>query len=163
MPSVSVERTIAAAQQQVWSALADIANARKWNSAWSRVEIISQQTHGTGTVFRAHTEDAQAFDFEVSAWVAPGLIAFSPVRDADEQYGITLESHEFQLQASVNGDTKVRLTARASAHGLRARMIALFFWPGYQRGGLNAALDSLEAVFVPATESSRDARDALSD
>jgi hypothetical protein len=43
----------------------------------------------------------------------------------------------------------VDLTAVASAHGLRGRFIGLVFWSGYQKQGLNQALESLAANFEP--------------
>ncbi len=152
MPKISVSRVIAAAQDQAWAALADVANARRWNTAWTRIEITTEQTHGPGTRFRAHTEGGEAYDFEVTGWTAPEYIAFSPVRDETERYGITLDSHAFRLTAAGEEETVVELMARATARGLRGRFTALFFWPGYQKAGLNLALDSLEALFTPRPE-----------
>ncbi len=154
MPRVSVTRVIAAPPSKVWAVISDVQNARKWNRAWSKIEITSNQTHGSGTTFRAHTEDGQTFDFLVGDWVAPEYIAFVPVRDPSERYGITLESHSFRLQPAPDDQTLAELTAHASAHGLRGRFVAIFFWPGHQKQGLEIALDSLEAAFgsVPASD-----------
>lgn len=149
MPKVSVSRTIPARQRDIWAAVSDIQNARRWNAAWDRIEITTEQTHGTGTRFRAHTEGGETFDFEVTSWAAPEFIAFSPIRDEHERYGITLESHAFRLQPAGEEETLVELIAHATASGFRGRFTALFFWPGYQKEGLNLALDSLEALFTP--------------
>ena len=149
MPSVSVSRTIAVPQAEVWAALSDIANARRWNSSWSSIEITSAQRHGLGTTFRAHTGDGEAYDFLVTEWDAPDGIAFSPIRDDSERYSITLDSHTFRLHAAGEGETVIELTARASVRGVRGRFIGLFFWAGHQKHGLNLALDSLESIFEP--------------
>jgi uncharacterized protein YndB with AHSA1/START domain len=147
--SATVTRTIAAPQAQVWAALSDIANARRWNSSWSQIEFTSTQTHGVGAAFRAHTDDGDVFNFEITGWVAPEYIEFSPVRDESEDYSITLESHTFRLQALTDSETRIDLTAHASARGIRGRFIAVLFWPGYQKRGLNLALDAIEALFEP--------------
>jgi len=147
VPAATVSRVIAVPRAQVWAALSDIANARRWNASWSRIEITSKQTHGVGTAFRAHTEDGETYDFVVTVWIAPECISFSPVRGEAEDYLITLESHTFQLHALNDEETRIELTAKASARGIRGRFIAMFFWPGYQKQGLNAALDSVETLF----------------
>lgn len=150
MPTMSVSRTIAAPQHQVWAALADIANAGRWNTAWRRIEITSSQSQGAGTTFRAHSEQGTPFDFEVTHWVPPEYIAFAPVRREDEErYAITLESHAFLLRPTGDDRTHVELTASATSHGLRGWLIGLFLWPGHQKHGLNTALDSLQALFEP--------------
>lgn len=161
MPRTSVSRPIPGSQRDVWALLSDIANARRWNKTWKQIEITSQQTHGAGTTFRAHTDDSHVFDFEVSEWVAPELISFSPIRDRRERYSITLDSHTFQLRPLSEEDTEVELTARASAHGVRGRFIALLFWSGFQKQGLETALDALEEVFAPPDD--EPARDAQGD
>lgn len=150
MPRVSVSRVIAAPPAAVWAALADIANARRWNAAWSRIEITSAQSSGAGTTFRAHTADGESFDFVVSEWEAPRRISFTPVRDAGERYAIMLERHTFHLEPAGEAATRVELTAQASAHGLMGRLVALFLWPGHQRHGLDQALAALESIFVDA-------------
>jgi len=152
VPSATVSRTIAAPQAQVWTALSDIANARRWNASWSQIEITSKQTHGAGAAFRAHTDDGDTFEFEVTAWVAPEYIEFSPVRDDSEEYLIALESHAFRLQAMNDQETRIALSAHASTRGIRGRFIAMLFWPGYQKRGLNLALDAIEALFEPETQ-----------
>jgi uncharacterized protein YndB with AHSA1/START domain len=149
MPSVSLTRTIAAPQADVWAALADIDNARRWNPSWSKIEITSAQRHGLGTTFRAHIGDGQAFDFGITKWDPPQQIAFSPIRADSERYSITLESHTFRLRPAGDNETLVELIAHASAHGLRGHFVGLILWPGYQKHGLNTALDSLEAIFEP--------------
>ena len=149
MPSASVSRTIAVPRQKVWAALSDVAGARAWNASWSQIELTSKQTHGAGTRFRAHTADGDAFDFEVTTWIAPEEIAFSPLRDEAERYGIMLESHTFRLKEVGEDKTAVELTARASAHGIRGRFVAQFFWRGFQRHGLEEALSGLQDVFEP--------------
>jgi len=138
---------ISAPQDQVWAVLSDIANARRWNSAWSRIEFTSKQTHGPETRFRAQTEDGNAYEFVVSAWVAPEYIEFSPVRDATERYGIMLESHAFRLGPECDGATRVDLIARSSTHGPRGWLMGLVFWRGYQKQGLVHALETLSSVF----------------
>jgi hypothetical protein len=141
-----------ARQRDIWAAVSDIQNARRWNTAWTRIEITTEQTHGAGARFRAHTEGGEAYDFEVTGWTAPEYIAFSPIRDEHERYGITLDSHAFLLKAIGEEETVVELIARATGRGLRGRFTALFFWPGYQKEGLNLALDSLEALLTPRQE-----------
>lgn len=148
MPRVSVSRVIAAPPATVWAALADIANARRWNAAWSSIEITSSQESGAGTTFRAHTADGESFDFVVSEWEEPRRIAFTPVRDAGERYAIMLERHIFNLRPEGDDATLVELTAEASAHGLMGRLVALMLWRGHQRQGLDQALQALESVFA---------------
>jgi len=149
MPSTSVSRLINASRDAVWAVLSDIANARRWNSAWSRIEFTSKQTHGPETRFRAHTDDGSTFEFVVSAWVAPEYIEFSPVRDEAERYGVALESQAFRLEAHGEAITLVELIARASTHGVRGFFVGLLFWRGYQKHGLNSALETLNSVFEP--------------
>lgn len=127
--------------------LSDITNARRWNTWWTRIEVTSGQAHGAGTTFRAYTEGGDTYDFTVSDWVAPEYIAFRPLRDESERHNIMLESQAFRLQPAGEDSTIVELTSRASAHGLRGWFLGLFFWSGYQKPGLNAALDALQAVF----------------
>lgn len=136
--------------------LSDIANARRWNSAWSKIEFSSQQTHGPETRFRAHTEDGDAFEFVVSAWAAPEYIEFSPVRDEAESYGIVLESQGFLLEPVGERATRAELTARASTHGFKGWLMGLLFWRGYQKHGLNGALERLDSVFTADEAEERD-------
>jgi uncharacterized protein YndB with AHSA1/START domain len=149
MPSASLSRTIKAPRQRVWALLSDIAGARAWNATWSLIEMTSKQTHGVGTRFQATTADGDEFEFEVTSWIAPEEIAFSPIRDDGERYGIMLESQTFRLKEGGEDETIVELTARASAHGIRGRFVAQFFWRGYQEHGLEGALDALQSVFEP--------------
>jgi hypothetical protein len=83
----------------------------------------------------------------VSDWVVPEYIAFRPLRNESERYSIMLQSQAFRLQPAGEDSTVVELTSRASAHGLRGWFLGLFFWSGYQKPGLDAALDALQAVF----------------
>src|SRR5437867_909272 len=136
MPSASVSRTMKAQRQKVWAVLSDIAGARAWSATWSRIEMTSKQTHGIGTRFRAATEDGDEFEFEVTSWIAPEEIAFSPIRDDGESYGIMLESQTFRLKEAGEEETIVVLTARASAHVIRARFVAQLEWRGYQEDGV---------------------------
>jgi hypothetical protein len=129
--------------------LSDVAQSRRWNKYWTSIELTSAQTHGTGTTFRTKTDDGDTFDFRICDWDAPQRIAFCPIRDPSERYGITLDSHVFQVKAISDEECEVTITAHASAHGLRGRIVALFFWAGHQREGLNAALDSIQSVFQP--------------
>ena len=156
MPASTVSRLIAAPRAQVWAALSDVANARRWNSTWTKIEFSSKQTHGRETRFRAHTEDGNTFEFAVSAWIAPEYIEFSPVREESESYGITLESQGFRLAPEGEGATRVELIARAATHGVKGWLLGLFFWRGYQRQGLNHALETLNSVFEPGEAGERD-------
>jgi uncharacterized protein YndB with AHSA1/START domain len=152
MPSVTVSRVIAAPRGDVWSTIADVENARRWNTAWSRIEVTSSQRHGVGLTFRAHVDGGDAFDFEVVEWSHGERIAFAPVRADDEHYGVNLECHSFALREVDEGATRVDLTAVASTRGLRGRFVGLLFWPGYQKQGLNEALEMLAAVFEPEAQ-----------
>lgn len=147
MPLTSASRVIQAPQDQVWAVLSDIANARRWNSAWSQIEFTSKQTHGPGTRFRAQTADANVYEFEISAWVAPEYIEFSPVREETERYAIMLESQAFHLAPEGDSATRVELIARSSTHGLRGWLMGLVFWRGYQKQGLGQALETLSSAF----------------
>lgn len=149
MPTTSVSRIINAPREQVWAVVSDIANARRWNSAWSRIEFTSNQTHGPGTHFRARTAGGDAFEFEVTAWVAPEYIEFSPVRDESERYNVMMEAQAFRLTPANQASTAVELIARASTHGVKGWVIGLFFWRGYQKPGLNHALERLASIFEP--------------
>jgi uncharacterized protein YndB with AHSA1/START domain len=151
MPSVTVSRVIAAPPDEVWTAISDVENARRWNPTWTRIEITSAQRHGVGMTFRAHTESGGAFDFEVVDWSGRELVAYAPIREPGERYGINLESHTFRLQETEDGETYVELTAVASTRGLRGRFVGMIFWPGYQKQGLNDALEALAAIFEPET------------
>jgi len=150
MPTTSVSRAVKAPQSAIWALISDIEHANKWNKAWSSIQFTSGQTHGTGTTFRATMGAGEdAFDFEVCDWSAPERIAFCPIRGSEELYSITLDSHVFEVRALTDGQSEVTITARASAHGLRGRFIAMFFWSGHQQDGLNTALDSIQSVFEP--------------
>jgi uncharacterized protein YndB with AHSA1/START domain len=164
MAHVTVSRLIHAPQADVWAVVSDIANARKWNKSWRKIEFTSPQTHGVGTTFRASMGgDSDSYEFEVCDWSAPDRIAFCPVIAPDEgNYSMALESHVFELRPADDG-TLVELTANASAHGIRGRLIATFFWPGHQKDGLNGALEALSGIFEPDEDESEDnpAPDAL--
>jgi uncharacterized protein YndB with AHSA1/START domain len=150
MPSASVIRIIAAPAHDIWSVLSDIENAPRWNPSWKKIEIISTQTHGSGTRFRAQVDEKQAFDFEVAEWVVPELISFTPIRDPMEPlYSITLEGHAFRLSKIDERTTNVELFAYASTHGFRGIVMGLFMWAGHQKPGLSRALDHLQALFEP--------------
>ncbi len=149
MVSVSESTVIPAPDQEVWKVLADVENARNWNGAWTRIELTSSQRHGLGTTFAAHTEVGDVFEFEISEWTPPERIAFSPIRGEGERFAIMLDRHEFQLSAVGDDATLVKLTAHATAHGLKRHVIARLFWPGYQKQGLKVALDGLQAGFEP--------------
>lgn len=58
-----------------------------------------------------------------------------------------LESHAFRLQPAGEDQTHVEVVANASVHDLRGRIVAMFFWPGHQRQGMENVLDSLESLF----------------
>lgn len=157
MPSTSASRLIMAPREQIWSLLSDVASARRWNSAWSNIEFVSKQTHGPETQFRARTGDGETFEFVITAWVVPEYIEFTPVREDGERYGITLESQAFRLQPEGEEATRVDLVARASTHGIKGWLLGLLFWRGYQKQGLNAALEKLESAF--ASEETDDAHE----
>lgn len=151
MPTTSVSRIIPAPVHDIWAALSDIPNARRWNPAWDNIEFASNQTHGTGTRFRAQVDD-QTFEFEITDWIVPEFISFTPIREEDESYGITLESQAFRLTSLEDDVTQVELIAHASTRGFRGMLVGLLFWSGHQKGGLNHALDNLESLFVPESE-----------
>ncbi len=152
MPTASAFRLIAAPQERVWAALADIQNAGRWNAHWTRMEITSPQTEGEGTTFRAHTDQGQAFDFRVVRWEPPNCIAFAPIRDESERYELALDSHTFFLYPASEDHTRVELVAAATARGIRGRLTGLLLWPGYQKRGLNTALDALQGLLEGAPE-----------
>lgn len=149
MPTASVSRVIRAPQREVWALLSDVSQAGRWNKYWTSIEFLSSQTHGAGTRFRARAESGDSFVFHICDWDAPQRIAFCPVRDALEQYSIMLDSHVFEVQPVSDGESSLTITAHASARGLKGRVLALFFWSGHQKGGLNAALDAIQAIFEP--------------
>ena len=153
---------IAASPEEVWGVLADVANARRWNGAWTRIEITPPQRHGLGTRFTAQTEGGEDYAFEITEWSPPEVIAFSPIRGEGESYGIMLDSHTFQLSPVADGGTLVRLIARATAYGVRGHFVARLFWPGYQRHGLQLALDALQEVFEPEAEGEEEGAEAES-
>jgi uncharacterized protein YndB with AHSA1/START domain len=148
MPTTSATRVIHAPRDKVWAVLSDIANARRWNSAWSKIEFTSKQTHGPETGFRAETEDGDTYEFVVSAWVAPEYIEFTPIRDETERYAIMLEAQAFRLAPEGDAATRVDLISRSSTHGPRGWVMGLLFWRGYQKQGLASALETLSSVFV---------------
>jgi uncharacterized protein YndB with AHSA1/START domain len=164
MPSVTVTRAIAASREEIWDILSDIEEANRWNTAWTRIELLSGQTHGSGTAFRAHTKTEEVFDFEISVWDAPERIAFTPIRNEDsELYSINLEAHAFSLMPLEEGETLVKLAAHASTRGFRGLLLGAFFWRGYQKQGLNTALDSLQALFEGDDEPEADADEITAD
>jgi uncharacterized protein YndB with AHSA1/START domain len=149
MASVTVSLVIPAPRDEVWAVISDVANARRWNASWTRIEIITEQTQGKGTRFRTHNREADdTFEFEISDWTAPEYIAFAPVRDPEERrYDISLDWHAFRLTPEEGGKTRVDLTASATTRGIRGRFVGMVFWPGHQRAGLTQALRSLGEVF----------------
>lgn len=151
MPTTSVSRIIPAPVHDAWSVLSDIPNARRWNPAWDKIEFVSNQTHGAGTRFRAQVDDS-SYEFEISDWIVPEFISFTPIREEHERYGITLESQAFRLTPVSDDATGVEIIAHASTSGIRGFFIGLFFWSGHQKQGLDHALDNLESLFAPETE-----------
>lgn len=153
MPTVSESRIIAASRERIWAVLADIENASRWNGAWHRIELLSEQRQGAGTTFRAHAEDGATFDFHIAHWAPPEYIAFAPVPQGDTgHYLLRLESQAFLLQPVDEGRTHVELIASAASRGLRGWILGRLFWPGYQKQGLRLALDRLQALFEPPEE-----------
>ena len=149
MPNANVSRVIRAPQEDVWALLADVTQARRWNKYWTAIEFVSSQTHGAGTRFVAKTEGGDRFTFDICEWDAPQRIAFCPVREPGERYGIALDSHIFEVRPISGDESEVTITASASASGFRGRLVAMFFWAGHQRDGLNAAMDALQGIFQP--------------
>ena len=152
MPSVSVKRVMDAPLSEVWAVLADIGNAKQWNTHWDRIEITSAQRHGVGTTFRAYVDKGTAFDFEITDWANHERISFVPIRDASERYPLMLEEQTFTLREAEEDMTSVELKATASAHGIRGRIYGMFFWAGHQAGGLNQALDAIEDIVDPPVD-----------
>jgi hypothetical protein len=126
-----------------------VSRAGTWNKYWVSIEFLTSQTHGPGTRFLAATASGDSFVFDVCEWDAPQRISFCPVREPGERYSIMLDSHIFEVRALSDEDCELTIAARASASGLRGRLVALFFWSGHQKEGLNAALDAIQAVFEP--------------
>jgi hypothetical protein len=126
-----------------------VEGARRWNTAWKRVEVTSETRQGKGVRFRTYGDETdQVFDFEVTEWVAPEYVAFAPVRSPDEElYDVMLDYHSFSLEEVDGGHTRVDLTAHATTRGIRGRLVGLFLWPGHQKAGLEKALRNLGAVF----------------
>jgi uncharacterized protein YndB with AHSA1/START domain len=150
MPTTSVSRIIPAQVHEIWTVLSDIPNARRWNPAWDKIEFSSNQTHGAGTRFRAHVDD-QWFEFEISDWIVPEFISFTPIRDEqEERYAITLESQAFRLTPLDNYATRVEIISHASTSGVRGLIVGLLFWAGHQKQGLAHALDNVESLFEAA-------------
>lgn len=152
MPVTSVSRVIRAPREGVWALLSEISQSRRWNKYWRSIDFLTNQTHGPGTRFSATTESGETFVFDVCDWEAPQRIAFCPVREPGERYSITLDSHLFEIHPLSEGESELVITARASASGVRGRVLSLFFWAGHQKEGLNAALDAIQAIFEPTTE-----------
>ena len=165
MPSVTATISIPAAAEEVWAVVSDVGSAQRWNKAWSRIEMTTQLSEGRGTRFKAHVEDEdgadQAFEFEITEWVAPEFIVFTPVRDPEEEtYQITLDWHSFRVVPLDDENSRVELTAKATTRGLRGGLVGLILWPwhltvwpGHQKRGLEAALASLAALFgVPLAD-----------
>lgn len=150
MPTTSVRRVIPAPIHDIWHAISDIPNAKRWNPGWERIEFTTNQTHGAGTRFRAHVDSETAFDFEITDWVVPEFISFTPIREPGERYAIMLESQAFRLSEVDDEATGVEVISRASTHGIRGVVVGLFFWSGHQKQGLERALDNLESLFLSA-------------
>ncbi len=152
MPSVTVSISIPATPEKVWAVVSDVANAQRWNKAWSRIELTTALSEGRGTRFRAHVDDedgaGHAFEFEITEWLAPEHIVFTPIRDPDEElYQISLDWHAFRIVPLDGENSRVDLTAQATTRGLRGRFAGLLLWPGHQRPGLEEALSSLAELF----------------
>ena len=151
MPTTSVSRIIPAPVHDIWQVLSDIPNARRWNPAWDKIDFATNQTHGVGTRFRAKV-DENTFEFEISDWIVPEFISFTPIREEDELYAITLEAQAFRLTPVADDATNVELIAHASTRGFRGFIMGLFFWGGHQKQGLNHALDNVADLFAPPAE-----------
>ena len=152
MPSVTASISIAATPEKVWAVVSDVANAQRWNKAWSHIELTTGFSEGRGTRFLAHVTDDdggdQTSEFEVTEWVAPEYIEFTPVRNPEaEQDQLTIDWHSFRIVPLDEETTRVDLTAQATARGVRGRFAGVLLWPGHQRPGLEAALNSLARLF----------------
>ncbi|HXG35947.1 MAG TPA: SRPBCC family protein [Dehalococcoidia bacterium] len=154
MPTtVYVRRRIDAPPEEVWAVLSDISQAPRWNSAWQAVAMVGQQREGVGTVFRAVNAAGLSSEFEVVQWVSAEYIAFASRNQEDtEGIWISVEEQAIHLRPTREGQTEVTLAASARSHGLRGWLVSKLVWPGYQRRGLNEALDSLEALFLAEEE-----------
>ena len=150
MPSVSIRRVIEAPPSEVWAAVSEIDRFRDWNPRWTRIELTSETTRGTGTSFRTFTEEGDQFEFRITGWVEGEFVEISPVRESDERHGITLQSQSFVLASADEGAaTFVEVAANVSTHGPRGWLLGLVFWRGYQKRGLNEALNALQDLFEP--------------
>lgn len=150
MPSVTVSRIIEAPPAEVWAAVSEIDRLREWNPRWTRIELTSETTRGTGASFRTFTEEGDQFEFRITGWVEGEFVEISPVREADERHGITLQSQSFQLASADDGAaTFLEVGAHVSTHGPRGWLLGLVFWRGYQRRGLNDALNALQDLLEP--------------
>jgi uncharacterized protein YndB with AHSA1/START domain len=157
MPTTKVERVIEAPPEEVWAAISEIDRFKEWNSRWIRIELTSETTRGTGASFRAFTEEGDRFDFRITGWVENEFVEISPVREFDERHGITLQSQSFRIAPADEGTaTWVEVAAQVSTHGPRGWLLGLVFWPGYQKKGLNEALNSLQALLEPPRAEAED-------
>ncbi len=161
MPSVTASISIPATQEKVWAVVSDIGNAQRWNKAWSRIELTTEISEGRGTRFLAHVKDEdggeQTSEFEITEWIAPEYIEFTPVRNLEaERDQLTIDWHSFRIVPLDRETTRVDLTAQATTRGLRGRFAGMLLWPGHQKPGLEAALNSLARLFgaVPPDDSS---------
>ncbi|GBD14769.1 hypothetical protein HRbin25_00651 [bacterium HR25] len=147
MPTVRARRLIPAPREAVWAVVSDLASAPRWNRAWRRVEVVGEA--GVGAVLRAEAEDGQTGEFEVAAWEPPERIVFVPRRGGPEEGSswLLLEAQGLRLLERAEGATLVVMEARARIRGLRGLVAGWLLWPGYQRQGLEAALERLAALF----------------
>jgi len=155
MPSVTASISIPATREKVWAVVSDIGNAQRWNKAWSRIELMTPPGEGRGTRFLAHVKDEdggeQTSEFVITEWIAPEYIEFAPVRNPEaEQDQLTIDHHSFRIVPLDEETTRVDLTAQATARGLRGRFAGMLLWPGHQKPGLEAALNSLARLFGAA-------------
>ncbi len=147
-------RVIAAPLAQVWAAIADLEGAPRWNRAWTRVRVLSERV-GEGAVLRAEGEEGQASELVVGAWEPQRRVVFVPRPVPEEEasrYWLLLEGQSISLEPLGEGATVVTMEARARSRGLMGLVVGWLLWPGYQRRGLNAALEGLAALFPPAAD-----------
>ncbi|HXG41322.1 MAG TPA: SRPBCC family protein [Dehalococcoidia bacterium] len=148
---MQVQRVIAAPLPQVWEAIADLEAAPRWNRAWARVRLLSGPA-GEGAVLRAEDEEGRASELQVGDWEPQRRVSFLPRPSPGEDLGsywLVLEGQAITLEPAGEGATLVTMEARARARGLMGLVVGWLLWPGYQRRGLVAALDGLEALFSP--------------
>jgi len=103
-----------------------------------------------GATVRAWDEEGQEVAFRLVDWRPPFSLALAPLPEREEgpqPRWLVLEEQGIRLQpAERAGHTLVTMEARARVRGVRGLVLGWLLWPGYQRRGLNAALEALAAL-----------------